>query len=118
LNAIQPNAARAVIAEAGQLLLSDPSRRKPQRVADVRGKVAELWSQAVEASRRLSYPYGDPERDATRVRAQAFANAQSASMKRLLDMIDSNARPEVGAWKAWGDSRREADRLWREIATK
>ena len=36
----------------------------------------------------------------------------------FLAMLDADAIPETTAWKAWGEHRREADRLWGEIVQK
>jgi hypothetical protein len=117
LTAISPEQVRPVSNEAVYLLTRTPTRRSAARTL-VREKVALLLAAGTQAVNQLARPTGDPAADANRARAKAFADARVRSLTQLLAMLDANTIPDAAAWKAWGESRREADRLWVEIQRK
>ncbi|HEY3787651.1 MAG TPA: rhomboid family intramembrane serine protease [Urbifossiella sp.] len=116
-DAIQSAAIHRITREAAQFLLISPKNRKPERSAEVRGKVASIWSHAVEAAKLLEAPHSDPDGEERRVKEKAFADAIIGSTSLLLGMLDAKAIPTEAEWKSWGESQREADRLWREYAS-
>ena len=115
LESLAPMVVNPTVNEAGQLLILDPKRRKPERMAEVRGRVKAFWSNAMEASQRLTPALGDAAVDANRARAKQFADARVESLGRLLGMLDAIAIPDVPTWKDWGERHRAADRLWNDI---
>lgn len=113
LTLLSPEVVRPVENRAILFLTRSPERR-PTTKPSVREKVVLLRSAATEAANRLSRPTGDPGVDNQRVRVRAFADARAKSLTLLLAMLDANTIPDAAAWRAWGESRREADRLWKQ----
>jgi len=113
--ALNPAAVTPVVNDARYLLMVTPSKRSPERLAAVRGEVASFWGKAVEASKRLVPVPGPPELTANRAKAKAFADARVSELSRLLGMLDAKAIPDVETWRSWGQSQRDADRLWHEL---
>ncbi len=116
--ALNPAAVTPVVNDARYLLMVTPSKRTPERLAAVRGEVAALWAKAVEASKRLEPIPGPPELTANRAKAKAFADARVSELSRLLGMLDAKTMPDVETWRSWGQSHRDADRLWHELEKK
>lgn len=115
LDAIQPEKVKPAVFAATSLLMTDPKKWKPERVKDVRDDVSALWNHAVEASRMLAEPSGDPVLDAKRARVKVFADLRVKSLGLLLGMIDGKAMPKVEAWQEWGKQNGAANRLWGEL---
>lgn len=113
LTLLRPEAVRPVENQAILYLTRTPERR-PTTKPSARDKVADLRATGIEAANRLSRPTGNPAVDVHRARVKAFADARVKSLTLLLAMLDANTIPDAATWKAWGDSRREADRLWKQ----
>jgi membrane associated rhomboid family serine protease len=114
LEAIRPEAVHPVETEAARFLMLGPKRRTPERTAELRRKVEAVRLAAVDAEKRLALPTGIPAIDVDRPKWVAFAQARAESATLLVTMLNANEVPDEAAWKAWGDSRRHADRLWAE----
>jgi membrane associated rhomboid family serine protease len=116
LDALTPEATRPVEQQAIFLLLRDPGKRNPNDVAAVRAKIESLRATAANAEVRTGGPPTGAERiDRRRERARAFAAARRKSFDLLLGMLGPAQAPDPPALRAWGDARREADRLWEEL---
>jgi rhomboid protease GluP len=115
LYAIRPEAMKFAVTSAMTILLTTPEKRNPKRVRDVREEIALLWSNAVEAAKRLEQPIGDAALDERRAQERAFANARLQALDKLLLMIDSGEIPSVEAWKEWRRMNEDANRLWGEL---
>jgi hypothetical protein len=119
LDALGPGVTRPAEDQAASVLLRDPGKRNPKVLAAVRAKVRELRATAADAEARSSGPPTGVEAvDRKREKARAFAAARVKSFDLLLGMLDAPAIPDEPAWRAWGEARREADRLWQELAAK
>jgi hypothetical protein len=117
LRELAPEAVRKPELEAGVLVML--SKRSPQRAAAVRARVATLKDAADEVVRLTAGgPSGFQWFDRRRERVRAFAAARAHSLGLLLAMLDAPGPPSAEAWGAWQSSRREADRLWGELAAK
>jgi membrane associated rhomboid family serine protease len=96
--------------------------RAPQgffRTTAARARVAALRSAAAAAEAGMSGPpTGVPELDHRRERVREYAAARGRELDLLAAMFAARAVPDVPAWQAWGDARREADRLWDELTRK
>lgn len=115
LEAIRPDAARPVENEAGGVLLRNPTRRAALQPG-ARAKVEQFRAAAADLAEQLSGPpTGFDVVDRQREKVQAYAAARARSLELLLGMLDRPEIPPAAAWKAWGESRREADRCWNEI---
>jgi membrane associated rhomboid family serine protease len=115
LHDIQPEAANPAIADAAYLLMVTPAKRTPERIGEARSRIAALWSNSVEALKRLEAHVDDPALEARRGGQRAFAESRREEMSRLLLMLDAKEIPSVEAWRSWGESRRESHRLWGRI---
>jgi rhomboid protease GluP len=101
LDALAPAAVRPAEQQAASLLLRDPRKRNPDVLAVVQVRLQALRLAAADAEAKSSGPPTGVE-----------------AFDLLLGMLDANAIPDEPAWQAWGEARREADRLWEELAAR
>lgn len=89
------------------------------QTAAARLRVAAVRSAAARLEEGMSGPpTGDEEVDRRREQLRAYAAARGRELDLLGAMLAARSLPDVPAWQAWGDARREADRLWDELPKK
>jgi membrane associated rhomboid family serine protease len=85
----------------------------------VRAKLTVMRAAAARAEAGMSVPPTGVEAvDRRRAQVRAYAAARVREFDLLLAMLDAGGVPDEAAWRAWGDARRDAARLWDEIAKK
>lgn len=82
-------------------------------------KAAALRAVAARAEAGLSGPpTGVAEADRRREQFRAYCAARGRAFELLLGLLTGPGTPDAQAWQAWGDARRDADRLWDAIPKK
>lgn len=118
LRKLSPELVRPVEQDAGFLLLRDPKRRNPELASTALTKVEELRADAAEVATRLVEPTGLETFDTHRQKVKAAAEARAKALQLLANLLTAPDLPDPAALKAWGDAKREADRLWNDIGPR
>jgi rhomboid protease GluP len=113
LAALAPKLVWPVENSAGYTLTLDATPTRTARADRDTARLIELKKAADELD-ALAGPTGDEARAAIR----AYARARSAALGKALELLARPEPPARPAWDAWFAARREADRLWAELAAK